>query len=312
MKRIIIYGAGVYARRLFECYKKKNISVAFFLISEKNSDIKEIYGIPVYIISRITYDDVKNCKIAVAVDEKHHEAIKRNLNKYIPHYQDVCFLKKGDIDELYRETHPLKISTILNSIDPISRLFGNDRGTPIDRYYIEQFLAEESRQLPQNGVVIEVGEDIYSVKYFSGYVHDILDYSKGNDLTKPETLPVDKYDVFICTQVFHQIYDVREAIKGAYQLLKNEGVMLATVCGVITKTAHNDEYEHYWGFTRYSIQRLIEEVFGENVDVKIYGNCMAATAFIQGIAVEELDKQLLDVKDEDYTICISIKAIKEK
>ena len=86
--------------------------------------------------------------------------------------------------------------------------------------------------------------------------------------------------------------------------------MLATVCGNISKLARNDEYEHYWGFTNLSIGLLIQEMFGNDIEVESYGNVAIANAFIQGIPVEEMDSSLFDMKDEDFTICISVVATK--
>lgn len=44
-----------------------------------------------------------------------------------------------------------------------------------------------------------------------------------------------------------------------------------------------------------------------------YGNVAAATAFIQGIAVEDLpNKKMLDIQDNDYQVTIGIKAVKRK
>src|SRR5689334_10122786 len=46
---------------------------------------------------------------------------------------------------------------------PVSRVFGVDRGTPIDRHYIERFLAEEARWI--RGAVLEVGDDGYTRRF---------------------------------------------------------------------------------------------------------------------------------------------------
>jgi len=45
----------------------------------------------------------------------------------------------------------------LRTVQPISRVFGFDRGTPIDRVYIENFL-EKNKNLIK-GVVCEIAED---------------------------------------------------------------------------------------------------------------------------------------------------------
>ncbi|MEX2396948.1 MAG: glycosyltransferase, partial [Balneolales bacterium] len=46
---------------------------------------------------------------------------------------------------------------------PISRLYGYDRGGPIDRYYIENFLAKHSSAI--SGRVLEIGDNEYTIRY---------------------------------------------------------------------------------------------------------------------------------------------------
>src|SRR4051812_29789133 len=48
-------------------------------------------------------------------------------------------------------------------VEPISREFGFNRGQPIDRYYIEQFLAREAEAI--RGHVLEIGHNIYTRKF---------------------------------------------------------------------------------------------------------------------------------------------------
>jgi hypothetical protein len=46
---------------------------------------------------------------------------------------------------------------------PVSQQFGFDRGLPIDRYYIESFLAAHSSDIC--GHVLEIGDDAYSKRF---------------------------------------------------------------------------------------------------------------------------------------------------
>ena len=73
-----------------------------------------------------------------------------------------------------------------------------------------------------------------------------------------------------------------------------------------------DRWGDYWRFTDLSIRKLMESVFGEgNVEIITFGNALAATAFLQGLSVDDLpDASLLDKKDPDYQITIGIKATK--
>ena len=49
------------------------------------------------------------------------------------------------------------------NIEPILRIFGFDRGIPIDRVYIEVFL-EKNKSCVQE-VVCEISDDTYSIKF---------------------------------------------------------------------------------------------------------------------------------------------------
>jgi SAM-dependent methyltransferase len=205
----------------------------------------------------------------------------------------------------------------LKSIHPVSRVFGFDRGTPIDRYYIEKFLKEKSPLIV--GRVLEVAESHYSKK-FGGQVTDYevlhIEPSKNatiiGDLTKLETLPNGVIDCFICTQVFNFIFDFQKAIEGSYQLLKPGGTLLATVSGISQISRFDaDRWGHYWSFYPQGIERSLKNVFGENnVQIKVYGNSLAAISFLKGIAMQELTQEELDFADPDYPICISIVAKK--
>jgi hypothetical protein len=59
------------------------------------------------------------------------------------------------------------------------------------------------------------------------------------------------------------------------------------------------------------MQRLFGDVFGPDaVMVKRYGNVFAATAFLQGLAVDELDTSDLDPSDRAYPVIVSVRARK--
>src|SRR5919107_1015834 len=51
----------------------------------------------------------------------------------------------------------------LRRLTPISRQFGYDRGQPIDRYYIENFLNRQASDI--QGRVLEIKDPFYTSKY---------------------------------------------------------------------------------------------------------------------------------------------------
>ncbi|HXB90953.1 MAG TPA: methyltransferase domain-containing protein [Puia sp.] len=205
------------------------------------------------------------------------------------------------------------------SVYPVSDYYGDDRGTPIDRYYIEKFMSS-NRELVQ-GNTLEVAESTYSKRYGTNLLTiDVLHYETGaphatiiGDLTRPDELPADRFDCFICTQTFHVIYNYMDAIRGAYRMLRPGGTLLATLSGIAQISRYDmDRWGDYWRFTTLSAQRSFEEVFGpSNVMAGYYGNCYAAVNFLRGIALEEVRPAKLDERDPNYPVLVTIVAKKQ-
>jgi hypothetical protein len=204
-------------------------------------------------------------------------------------------------------------------VTPISQAWGFDRGLPVDRYYIENFLAERAEDI--RGNVLEIMDATYTRRFGGTRVRksDVLHASEGNpnativaDLTRANQIPSDIFDCIIVTQTLLLIYDVKSAVKTLHRILKPGGVVLGTVPG-ITKISREDMRRsgQYWSFTTLSIQRLLEEIFPSGqVQVEAYGNVLTAAAFLYGLAAEELRKTELDHHDPDYEVVIAFRAVK--
>jgi len=223
--------------------------------------------------------------------------------------------------DLFRQLTRYKTTVSLDDLRrnvPVSRVFGLDRGIPIDRYYIERFLEGQASHI--RGRVLEISDSHYSKKYGENVerfevLYPTADNVKATvigDLTDMSTLPVEIIDCFICTQTFNFIFDVEKAVRGAHQLLKPGGVLLATVAGLCQISRYDmDRWGDYWRFTTASVQRVFEQVFGDDLKVNSYGNVLAACALLQGVAVEDIPKPaLLDDNDPDYQVVITVVARK--
>ena len=216
-----------------------------------------------------------------------------------------------------RFTRPAKWYNLRN-LEPVSNIFGLERGTPVDRYYIDNFLNKNRQYI--KGITLEIADNSYSKKYGSDVLsYEILHYNNENpdatiigDLSKPETLPQNRIDCFICTQTLQFIYNFKDAIKGASRLLKPGGIILATVPGISQVSKYDMErWGDYWRFTGLSAAKAFAEVFGkEMVEVTCYGNVLSTVAFLEGISAEELTREELDFKDENYPLLITILARK--
>ena len=207
----------------------------------------------------------------------------------------------------------------LRRVTPISPHFGYDRGRPVDRYYIDRFVAQHAQDI--RGQVLEIGEDTYTRRFGGARVEriEVLHVKDGNpqativaDLTRADHLPSNTFDCVVFTHTLQFIYDVRATLQTLHRLLKPGGVLLATAHG-IGKLSRSDmeQWGEYWRFTRQSAQRLFGEVFGPSqITVEAGGNVLVAIAGLHGLAVEELRREELDYFDPEYEVVVTVRAVK--
>jgi SAM-dependent methyltransferase len=201
---------------------------------------------------------------------------------------------------------------------PISEKWGYDRGTPIDRYYIESFLECNSASI--RGRVMEIKDANYTTRFGGGEVtkSEILDVSPANkqatliaDLADRASLQPELFDCLILTQTLQFIADVHAAVSNFHFLLKPGGTLLLTCPGITRIETTGDESGWYWSFTAVSLEALFEQNFkAQEIAVQSHGNVFAACCFLQGMALEEVDRKKLDEVDGRYPLILTVKATK--
>lgn len=204
----------------------------------------------------------------------------------------------------------------LGTTRPISGNFGFDRGTPIDRYYVEAFLARHAADI--RGRVLEVGDASYCERFGGSAIsqQDVLHVSPQaagatiiGDLAQPGVLPEAAFDCMVLTQTLHLIYDMRLALTEIVRALRPGGILLLTVPGISQMDRGEWNKTWSWSLTPYAAGRLLGEFFSEaELEVGSHGNVFAATAFLQGIAVEEVDRKKLDEMDAVYPVIVTVRA----
>jgi SAM-dependent methyltransferase len=205
----------------------------------------------------------------------------------------------------------------LKRLSPISDIFGHDRGSPIDRYYIEAFLSQNASDI--RGRVLEMDNNLYTLRFGGSRVEqsDVLSIETNNprativgDLEQLITLPEAAFDCIVLTQTLQFVFDVRNGLATLYHALKPGGVLLVTTPGV---SKMHDTWLWYWTFTAAALRRLLENQFGQDaVSVEAHGNVFTATAFLYGLAVDELDPSSLDADDSNYPVVVAARAVKRK
>lgn len=213
-----------------------------------------------------------------------------------------------------RLRHPAWLGTVRRTT-PLSDVHGFDRGTPVDRYYLDQFLGEHGTDI--HGRVLEV-KDSGCTDRFGRNVQqrEVLDIDPANpqativaDLAAADSIPSASFDCFILVHTLQYIYDVRAALTHAHRILRPGGVLLVAVpCNGRLSTTYDGV--NYSRFTPEGVRLLFQEVFGEDADltVRSYGNALVLVASIMGMARQELSREELAVDDPCFPLLISVRA----
>lgn len=224
--------------------------------------------------------------------------------------------------QLVRATRWPMVGTVqlddLRRLTPISEVWGADRGLPVDRYYIEQFLAKQAGDI--HGSVLEIGDNTYTRRFGRGVERsDVLYHTTGNakatlvlDLTADLQTGGNRFDCVICTQTLQQIFDMPAALRTLTHLLKPQGVLLLTLPGIsqLDRPAF-DDWGDYWRVTTRAAERLLEPLFpASHIRIESHGNVLAAIAFLHGLAAEELTPSELDQHDLNYQVLLTVRAVK--
>jgi glycosyltransferase involved in cell wall biosynthesis len=204
----------------------------------------------------------------------------------------------------------------LRRLHPIDGNFGFARGTPIDRFYIERFLATNMGDI--TGRVLEIGDNSYTIRYGAGKVtqSDVLHVSQDapqativGDLTNALHIESNHFDCIILTQTLHLIFDLPSAVATLRRILKPQGVLLLTVPGISQTDRGEWGDSWYWSLTAASVRRLLAEGWSD-LDVEVHGNVLSAISFLHGLSAEELTRVELESQDPAYQLVITARATK--
>ncbi len=204
-------------------------------------------------------------------------------------------------------------------IKPINNNWGFERGTPIDRYYIGQFLERNAGHI--RGRVLEVAGDDYTKKYGGDRVErsDILHPTEGNprativaDLTDSSQVTDALFDCIICTQTLQCVFDVRTAIASLYRFLKPGGILLMSVPGISQISPEDMESTgDFWRFTTAALQRLLCAQFPSGaVRIESHGNVKTSIGLLHGISANEISEEELLENDPQFQLLLTVAATK--
>ena len=184
----------------------------------------------------------------------------------------------------------------LRRVTPISRNWGFDRGLPVDRYYIENFLARYANDIREH--VLEIGDNSYTREFGGSHVtrSDVLHVIEGNpqativaDLTCAPQIPSSSFGLHYphadtaahlrCASGNSDALPHTEAGWDPFLQPFLESAKPAIVSGVITGIGISLSCQR-GGCLRRSFRQ-------QYLRVEAFGNVLAATSFLHGLAVEE-------------------------
>ena len=168
------------------------------------------------------------------------------------------------------------------------------------------------------GRALEVRDPGYVTRFGATVTSiEILDVDPANaqativaDLSTPDALEPGRFDVIVLTQVLQYVADVPVAIATLRAALAPGGTLLLTVPG-ISRIGRGDLDVDLWRYTPAGVVRLLSAAFDPgDVTVAGHGNVLAATAFVAGVAAEELRERELLVHDPAFPVVVTARAVR--
>jgi hypothetical protein len=188
-------------------------------------------------------------------------------------------------------------------------MYGFDRGTPIDRYYVDKFFTARRHRI--SGRVLEIQTTDHITRYGSDVIAaDTLDINPSFhptyccDLANAAIVSTGAYDCFLLPNTLSFVRDLDAALREARRIVRPGGAILATVPAFVPLTP---DVEDYWHHSAEGWRIVAARVWPDcETRVESHGNCLAAAAAMYGVAVEELTPAELDVTDARYPVLVSI------
>jgi len=202
---------------------------------------------------------------------------------------------------------------------PVSNYYGYDRGTPVDRIYIEAFLEGHAQVI--TGRCAEVKDSTYADRYGRNITSTtVIDIDSGNphatliaDLAKPGSLPEASFDCVILPHTLQLLPQPGAALTNCWRALALGGTILITVPAVGRLSMSTPETD-CWRLPPAGLMQLLRCLPLANasgspgnapagaVAVSAHGNLRSCLAMLMGYAAEELPEETFQDDDPGHPL----------
>jgi SAM-dependent methyltransferase len=201
----------------------------------------------------------------------------------------------------------------MRRVQPFSASFGFERGTPVDRYYLDAFLRENQALI--KGRVLEVQVPSYTRRFgedvLESHTVDINPAFRATftcDLADGAQVPSDHYDCFLVPNTLQHLADLQPSLRTILRVVKPGGTILASAAGLLPLIPDGGDY---WRLSVEGWRQVLEAEWpGCDTTIQAHGNCLAAVAAMYGLAFEELTSNELDAHDPRYPVLVTIRCRK--
>lgn len=217
-----------------------------------------------------------------------------------------CYLRL-----LYRREFPLIQAIADMESRPISCQFAAERGTPVDRFYIDKFLEENARFIC--GDVLEIEDATYTKRYGKkvrrSIVTDVSSHADGisycMNLETGEGVQENVADCFILTQTMMYIFNLPKMVENISRILKIGGVALITCSGISQNSRRcMDQYGAKFNFNVSALEKLFQRDGLSVLKSGSYGNAKTVLAHLAGLCQEDLKKEDFKKNDPYYPLIV--------
>jgi SAM-dependent methyltransferase len=184
---------------------------------------------------------------------------------------------------------------------PVSTDFGWSRGTPVGRFYVNDFVAEKAKGL--SGIILEFGEPRYRHYFSNVEQYKVVDVVAGPhvdfvcDIHNVSSMPQAFFDVIVCTQVLEHVERPEDALRELRKLLKKDGRLICTVPFL----AHIHYVPtDYYRFSIDAITSALSRAGFEVLDARNSGNALVTIGSLLGFSAQDFSSSEMAVVDNLY------------